>query len=315
MPRTPVRPGPAGPPDPLDGAPGAGRNLLDEHLAHLAAALLPYRQSAGLLARWGVDLARHLGLGGRLLVAGNGGSAAEAQHLTAELVGKLRDDREPLSAIALHAETSAVTAIANDYGYEQAFARQVRAHGRPGDVLLLMSTSGSSPNLITAARAGRDTGLRCWAFTGPTPNPLADACHETLAIDSPDSQVVQELHLVSTHLLCEYVDRALPAVRAARSGLLAVGDTAPPDTAPATGAAGPGPVGAAAVPVGLTPGAAAEPAGGAPGRTGVPLGAEDEPAGAGGAGPVRTGVEVVVEGRPADRDPRPADRGARRRRP
>ncbi|GGM03970.1 D-sedoheptulose-7-phosphate isomerase [Micromonospora yangpuensis] len=200
---------------------------LEAHLAGLAAALLPYRTSARVLARWGADLAGHLGSGGRLLVAGNGGSAAEAQHLTAELVGKLRDEREPLSAIALHAETSALTAIANDYGYEQAFARQVRAHGRPGDVLLLMSTSGTSPNLLTAARTGRDAGLRCWAFTGPTPNPLADACHESLAIDSPDSQVVQELHLVSTHLLCEYLERALPAVLAARAGAAPAGARAP----------------------------------------------------------------------------------------
>ncbi|PWU43928.1 phosphoheptose isomerase, partial [Micromonospora globispora] len=90
-------------------------------------------------------------------------------------------------------------------------ARQVRAHGRPDDILLLMSTSGTSTNLLTAAQAGHDTGLRCWAFTGPTPNPLADACHETLAIDSPDTQVVQELQLVATHVLCEYVERGLPA--------------------------------------------------------------------------------------------------------
>ncbi|TWH69391.1 D-sedoheptulose 7-phosphate isomerase [Micromonospora olivasterospora] len=152
---------------------------------------------------------------GRLLVGGNGGSAAEAQHLTAELVGRLRDDREPLSAIALHAETSALTAIGNDYGYAEVFARQVRAHGRPDDILLLLSTSGVSPNLLAAARAGRDAGLRCWAFTGPAPNPLAEACHEALAVDSPDSQVVQELHLVSAHVLCEYVDRVLPAALAA----------------------------------------------------------------------------------------------------
>ncbi|MET7808199.1 hypothetical protein ABZS41_27020, partial [Micromonospora chersina] len=90
---------------------------------------------------------------------------------------------------------------------------QVRAHGRPDDILLLMSTSGTSTNLLTAAQAGHDTGLRCWAFTGPAPNPLADLCHDVLAVPSPDSQVVQELHLVSTHLLCEYVDQALPLIR------------------------------------------------------------------------------------------------------
>ncbi|MGK5677380.1 D-sedoheptulose-7-phosphate isomerase, partial [Micromonospora sp. URMC 106] len=136
-------------------------STLDTHLANLAAALLPYRQEAERLAAWGTEVAWTLARGGRLLVAGNGGSAAEAQHLTAELVGKLRDDRQPLSAIALHAETSALTAIGNDYGYDEVFARQVRAHGRPGDILLLMSTSGTSTNLLTAAQAGRDTGLHC----------------------------------------------------------------------------------------------------------------------------------------------------------
>jgi D-sedoheptulose 7-phosphate isomerase len=200
------------------GAGGVDGTVLDVHLANLAAALLPFRRSAELLEHWGAELAQRLAHGGRLLVAGNGGSAAEAQHLTAELVGKLRDDREPLSAIALHAETSALTAIGNDYGYHEIFARQVRAHGRPDDILLLMSTSGTSTNLLTAADAAHQTGLRCWAFTGPAPNPLADACDEVLAIDSVDAQVVQELHLVATHVLCEHLDRALPAAVAGRAG-------------------------------------------------------------------------------------------------
>ncbi|WP_326554172.1 D-sedoheptulose-7-phosphate isomerase [Micromonospora sp. NBC_01813] len=186
--------------------------LLDTHLAGLAEALSPYRQVASLLGRWGAELAWTLGNGGRLLVAGNGGSAAEAQHLAAELVGKLRDDRTPLSAIALTAETSSLTAISNDFGFDEVFARQVRAHGRPGDILLLLSTSGRSANLLAAAHAGRQAGLRCWACTGPAPNPLAQACDEVLAVPAADPQVVQELHLVSAHLLCEYVDRTLPSV-------------------------------------------------------------------------------------------------------
>jgi D-sedoheptulose 7-phosphate isomerase len=185
---------------------------LDRHLHRLSDALPGYRRvAADRLARWGADLAHVLCAGGRLLVAGNGGSAAEAQHLTAELVGKLHADRRPLSAIALSAETSSLTAIGNDYGFEQVFARQVRAHGRPGDVLLLLSTSGRSANLLRAAQAGAAHGLRCWAFTGPAPNPLAALCHDTLAVPSTDPQVVQELHLVSAHVLCEYVDRAVAA--------------------------------------------------------------------------------------------------------
>jgi D-sedoheptulose 7-phosphate isomerase len=185
---------------------------LDLHLSGLAEALLPFRTQAAVLARWGADLAWHLGRGGRLLIAGNGGSAAEAQHLAAELVGRLREDRAPLSAIALTPDSSAVTAISNDYGFEEVFARQVRAHGRPGDILLVMSTSGRSPNLVAAVRAAAVTGMRTWALVGLGPSPVADACDEALCCPSGDSQVVQELHLVSVHVMCEYVDRTLPAV-------------------------------------------------------------------------------------------------------
>jgi len=182
---------------------------IEAHLEALGGALPGFRAAAQRLSGWGTELAWHLWRGGRLLVAGNGGSAAEAQHLAAELVGKLREDRAPLSAIALTAETSSLTAIGNDYGFEEVFARQVRAHGRRGDILLLLSTSGRSANLLAAARAGREAGLRCWAFTGPGPNPLADLSTEVLAVPSGEPQVVQELHLVAAHLLCEYVDRAL----------------------------------------------------------------------------------------------------------
>jgi D-sedoheptulose 7-phosphate isomerase len=186
-------------------------SLLDSHLTGLAEALLPFRARAAVLARWGDRLAWHLGRGGRLLVAGNGGSAAEAQHLAAELVGKLRADRAPLSAIALTPDSAAVTAISNDYGFEQVFARQVRAHGRPGDVLMVLSTSGRSPNLVAAVRAAKETGMRTWALVGPDPCPLADDCDEALCCPG-DGQVVQELHLLSVHVMCEYLDRTLPAV-------------------------------------------------------------------------------------------------------
>jgi D-sedoheptulose 7-phosphate isomerase len=180
----------------------------DAHLTALTAAIVPFRAMSGRLARWGADLAWHLGQGGRLLIAGNGGSAAEAQHLAAELVGRLRDERRPLSAIALTPDSSAVTAIGNDYGFEEVFARQVRAHGRPGDVLLTLSTSGRSPNLLAAVRAAKECGMRTWAMTGES-GPLAEASDEALRCPSADSQVVQELHLVSVHLMCEYLDRAL----------------------------------------------------------------------------------------------------------
>jgi D-sedoheptulose 7-phosphate isomerase len=197
--------------------------ILESHLGALAAALPRFRHRATLLARWGAALAATLGTGGRLLVAGNGGSAEQAQHLAAELVGKLRQDRPALSAIALGSEPAAVTAISNDYGYEQVFARQVQAHGRAGDVLLLISTSGRSPNLLGAAAAGAERDLRCWALTGPAPNPLAAGCHEALVVPSPEPQVVQELHLVAIHVLCEHVDHALPGATAAADGFRADG--------------------------------------------------------------------------------------------
>lgn len=187
--------------------------VLEAHLDALAAALPGFRERADQLAQWGRALAWTLGEGGRLLVAGNGGSAEQAQHLAAELVGKLREDRPALSAIALCAEPAGLTAISNDYGYPEVFARQVRAHGRPGDVLVTLSTSGRSPNLVAAVAAAAGAGLRCWALTGPTPNPLADHCVESLPVSSDEPQVVQELHLVAIHVLCEHVDAELPAVR------------------------------------------------------------------------------------------------------
>ena len=137
---------------------------LHRHLPLLRRALADLERQAPLVEAWGDRLAAVLGGGGRLLAAGNGGSAGEAQHLTAELVGRFETpDRRPLSAIALCAETSSLTAIGNDFGFEHAFARQVTAHGREGDILVLLTTSGRSRNLVHAAQAGRDAGLRVWA--------------------------------------------------------------------------------------------------------------------------------------------------------
>jgi phosphoheptose isomerase len=159
--------------------------------------------------RWGRQLADLLPRGHRLLAAGNGGSAAQAQHLTAELVGRYRDDRAPFSAIALHAETSTFTAILNDYGADEVYARQVAGHGRSGDVLVLLSTSGRSPNVVRAAQAGRAAGLTVWAMTGRGPNPLAGLVDESLVVDGPSTATVQEVHLVALHLVCAALDVAL----------------------------------------------------------------------------------------------------------
>ncbi|MEQ8146351.1 SIS domain-containing protein [Streptomyces sp. OP7] len=182
------------------------------HCRSLQEALDGFRRH-GLprIADWGGRLATVLAGGGRLLAAGNGGSAAQAQHLTAELVGRYRRERRAYSALALHAETSSVTAIGNDYGFDHVYARQVDAHGRPGDVLMLLSTSGRSSNLIAAAVAARRAGLEVWALTGPGPNPLMEAADEALCVTAASSATVQETHLVAVHLLCECFDAAVSA--------------------------------------------------------------------------------------------------------
>lgn len=180
-----------------------------EHLRSLSRALEDFAGCVDAIDDWGVRLAQVLAGGGRLLAAGNGGSAAQAQHLTAELVGRYRQDRRPLSAICLSSETSSLTAICNDYPATELFARQVEAHGREGDVLVLMSTSGRSENLLAAASRGRAAGLEVWSMTGPRPNPLAEASTETCTVDAPYPATVQELHLVALHIMCAALDRTL----------------------------------------------------------------------------------------------------------
>jgi D-sedoheptulose 7-phosphate isomerase len=188
---------------------------LNKHLNHLLSALSGLGSSHHRLEAWGEHLAGVLGSGGRLLACGNGGSAAQAQHLTAELVGRYQGERRPLSAIALCVETSSLTAIGNDYGFQHAFARQVRAHGRRGDILMLLSTSGRSENLLEAAQTARDIGMVTWAFTGPAPNPLAACCDDALAVAAATPATVQEIHLAAVHMLCAAVDEALRARTAA----------------------------------------------------------------------------------------------------
>lgn len=185
--------------------------MITDHFAALEEAVDRNRVAAATVAAWGDHLATVLTGGGRLLACGNGGSAAEAQHLTAELVGRFRDERIPLSAIALHADTSALTALVNDYGEEEMFARGVRAHGRRGDVLIALSTSGSSRNVLTAVKSAHEVGMRSWAFTGPGPNPLAAMCDDAICVEAPSTATVQEIHLMLVHALCMAVDAAIEA--------------------------------------------------------------------------------------------------------
>jgi D-sedoheptulose 7-phosphate isomerase len=190
--------------------PAGPERLLDEHVDRLQAVLPALRAAARPLVHWGAELAARLTTGGRLLAAGNGGSAAEVQHLTAELVGRFEGDRAPLPAMALHGDTSALTAIGNDYGYAEVYARQVHAHARPGDVLILLSASGCSPNLLHAATAAHHRGALAWALTGPGPNPLARLCDDAVCVPG-DTATVQEAHLAAIHMLCRAIEAALPA--------------------------------------------------------------------------------------------------------
>lgn len=181
------------------------------HLAALRTSLTALDHDVDRIEGWGRSVALVLDAGGRLLAVGNGGSAAQAQHLTSELVGRYRDERRPLSALCLSAESSSFTAIANDYGIEDVFARQVHAHGRPGDVLVALSTSGQSPNVVAAVAAARLAGLSVLALTGRAPNPLASAADDALCVDADATATIQEVHQVVVHLLCASIDVAIGA--------------------------------------------------------------------------------------------------------
>ncbi len=188
-----------------------GHSWLERHEHELREGMAEVERAWPLVQSWGEQLARSLPDGGRVLAAGNGGSAAEAQHLTAELVGRFLTERRPLSAISLHAESSSFTAILNDYGGDEVFARQVEAHGRPGDIVILLSTSGTSGNVLHAAKRAHDLGLTVWALTGPAPNPLAAMADSAIAVPAGSTAAIQEVHLVIIHALCAAMDSVLAA--------------------------------------------------------------------------------------------------------
>lgn len=158
---------------------------------------------------WGSRAAPALAAGRRLFACGNGGSAAEAQHLTAELTGRFELERGPLSALALHAETSSVTAIANDYGYQHVYARQLRAHAAPGDILVCLSTSGNSENVVETVKAAHELGVVSWSLTGSVSCALEALSDETVAVPAGSVSTVQEVHLVLVHVFCAAVERGL----------------------------------------------------------------------------------------------------------
>jgi D-sedoheptulose 7-phosphate isomerase len=182
---------------------------LGERRAAFVRALDALRAAPEPLCAAVALLVSTLGDGGKVLAAGNGGSAAEAQHFVAELVGRFKRERRPYPALALTADPAVLTAVANDYGFSEVFARQVRAWGRPGDALVLFSTSGRSPNVLEAAWAARECGVRVVAVTGGGPNPLAAASDVALRAPVDDTPLIQELHAVVVHLLCDLVEAEL----------------------------------------------------------------------------------------------------------
>jgi D-sedoheptulose 7-phosphate isomerase len=192
------------------------RVTADTAAAALADALAGHRTALGAIEGlsddlgWAADLiVRTFAAGGRLLVCGNGGSAADAQHIAAEFVGRFLKDRAPYCAIALNTNTSALTAIGNDYGFDEVFARQVHAHGRPGDVLLAISTSGMSPNVLAAVAAAREAGMKVVALSGRDGGTLIDDCDVCLVVPVDSTPRIQEMHILLAHVLCGLVEDAL----------------------------------------------------------------------------------------------------------
>jgi D-sedoheptulose 7-phosphate isomerase len=179
--------------------------IWSEHLE--VAKALPGLASAVSSA---VDLiASSLEVGGQLMVAGNGGSAADAQHIAAELTGRFQRERQPLRAMALHGNTSALTAIGNDYGYEHVFARELSAHARPGDVLLAISTSGNSANILRAIEAARKKKVGVIGLTGESGGKMRAACDLCLCVPSKSTARIQEMHITIGHAICELLEERL----------------------------------------------------------------------------------------------------------
>ncbi len=161
------------------------------------------------LEQMAAEVADCLRGGGKLLLAGNGGSAGDAQHIATEFTGRMLYDRPPMAAMALHADSSALTAIGNDYGFGAVFERQVLALGRPGDILLGLSTSGRSDNVLRALAAAQTIGMRRFGFTGQAGGALAESTDRLLRAPSTLTPVIQQVHITAGHILVALVERAL----------------------------------------------------------------------------------------------------------
>lgn len=179
--------------------------IWDEHME--VAKALPTLTSAVSSA---IDIIHSsLAADGQLLIAGNGGSAADAQHIAAELTGRFLRERQPFRALALHVNTSALTAIGNDYGYEHVFARELSAHARPGDVFLAITTSGNSLNILRAIEAARKSKTVVIGMTGESGGQMRAACDLCLCVPSKSTARIQEMHITIGHAICELLEERL----------------------------------------------------------------------------------------------------------
>ncbi|HEU4712732.1 MAG TPA: D-sedoheptulose 7-phosphate isomerase [Pyrinomonadaceae bacterium] len=180
------------------------RSSLQEHLETVQALI---GSELDKIVQSGQMICDALVAGRKILLCGNGGSAADAQHIAAELVGCYEKQRRSWPAIALTVDTSALTAVSNDLGYEQVFARQLAGLAQPGDILIAISTSGRSKNVLKAAERAREIGCRTIALTGATSDPLGAMCDFTVAVPASRTSRVQEAHITIGHLWCEMVDQ------------------------------------------------------------------------------------------------------------
>jgi D-sedoheptulose 7-phosphate isomerase len=188
------------------------QDLIAAHLKLSLAALERANGDAAMLAAAGRitgAIIAALRAGKKLLIIGNGGSAADAQHIAAEIVGRYKKDRPGYAAIALTTDTSALTAITNDYGFEQVFSRQVEGLGQRGDVLLALSTSGRSPNILAALRKAREQGLVTIGFTGTRGAAMGADCDHLLIAPCDDTPVIQQIHLAIAHGICDEIEQAM----------------------------------------------------------------------------------------------------------
>jgi D-sedoheptulose 7-phosphate isomerase len=188
------------------------QNPIADHFQNSLAGLTRAAQSEALQATVKTiadAIAQALRNGNKLLLIGNGGSAADAQHIAAEIVGRYKLERPAWAAIALTTDTSALTAIGNDYGIEQMFARQVQGLARKGDVLIAITTSGRSPNILAALHVARGIGVTTVGFTGTKGESMRPLCDHLLVAPSDDTPVIQQFHMVAAHAICDDVERAV----------------------------------------------------------------------------------------------------------